>query len=142
MPLPSGAGNRDAGTHGTGTEWRALCMARHTLWRAVGQDGDTLDILRQSLHDRTAVMRCFCKLLKGLCSVPRVIITDTLKCDEAATRDILSGIEYQQHQGLTDQDELLHQPTRQKERQVRICNPLVVMHRQWLYVHGVGLLPV
>jgi putative transposase len=114
----------------------------HSLWRAVGQDGDTLDILGQSRHDRTAATRCFRELLKGLCSGPCVIIIDTLKRDEAATPDILPGIEYRQQQGLTNQDELLHQPTRQKERQVRSCNPLIVMHRQWLYVPGVGLLPV
>ena len=51
----------------------------HSLWRAVGQDGDTLDILRQPRHDRTAATRCFRELLKGLCAGPCVIIIDTLK---------------------------------------------------------------
>ena len=107
---------------------RTMYGTPHSLWRAVGQDGATLDILGQSRHDRTAATRCFRKLLKGLCSVPCVIITDTLKRDEAATRDILPGGEYRQHQRGTNQAELLYHPTRQKEPQN--LHPLIVNHRQ------------
>jgi putative transposase len=52
---------------------------RHSLWRAVDQDGNGLDILRQSRRTKKAAKTFFRKLLKGLMSVPRVSITDTLK---------------------------------------------------------------
>jgi putative transposase len=38
---------------------------RFYLWRAVDQDGDTLDILVQKRRDRQAAKRFFRKLLKG-----------------------------------------------------------------------------
>ena len=89
------------------------------LWRAVDQEGYTLDILMQSRRDRKASKRFFCKLLKGLCYVPRVIITDKLKSNGAAKRDIMSGVEHRQQKGLNNRAELSHQPTSQKERQMR-----------------------
>jgi len=51
---------------------------KHSLWRAVDQDGNVLDILVQSRRNTQAAKRFFRKLLKGLQSVPRVIITDKL----------------------------------------------------------------
>ena len=89
------------------------------LWRAVDQDGYTLDILLQSRRDRHVAKRFFRKLLKGLCYVPRVIVTDKLKSYGAAKRDIMPGVEHRQHKGLNNRAELSHQPTRQKERQMR-----------------------
>ena len=44
---------------------------RHYLWRAVDQDGDTIDILVQRRRDRRAAKRFFRKLLKGQGWVPR-----------------------------------------------------------------------
>ena len=48
----------------------------HYLWRAVDQRGDVLDILVTSRRDAKAATRFFRKLLKGLKSVPRVLVTD------------------------------------------------------------------
>jgi putative transposase len=50
----------------------------HYLWRAVDQDGAVLDILVTSHRDATAATRFFRKLLTGLRSVPRVLVTDKL----------------------------------------------------------------
>ena len=91
----------------------------HSLWRAVDQDGYTLDILAQSRRDRQAAKRFFRKLLKRLRYVPRVIVTDKLKSYGAAKREILPGVEHRQHTGLNNRAELSHQPTRQKERHMR-----------------------
>ena len=91
----------------------------HYLWRAVDQDGYTLDILVQPRRDHKAAKRFLRKLLKGLCDVPRVIVTDKLKSYGAAKREILPGVEHRQHKGLNNRAELSHQPTRQKERQMR-----------------------
>jgi transposase-like protein len=48
------------------------------LWRAVDQHGNVLDVLVQSRRNAVAAKRFFRKLLKGLRSVPRVLVTDTL----------------------------------------------------------------
>jgi len=52
-------------------------------------------------------------------SVPRVIITDKLKCYGAAKREILPGVEHRQHKGLNNQAENSHQPTRLREKKMR-----------------------
>jgi putative transposase len=54
-------------------------------------DGHVLDILVQSRRNAKAAQRFFRKLLKGLQSVPRVIVTDKLKSYAAAKRKILPG---------------------------------------------------
>lgn len=92
---------------------------RYYLWRAVDQDGYVLDILVQPRRDKRAAKRFFRKLLKGLRYVPRVIITDKLKSYEAARKELIPGVEHRQHKGLNNRAELSHQPTRQRERQMR-----------------------
>jgi len=92
---------------------------RDYLWRAVDQDGYVLDILVQSRRNKRAAQRFFRKLLKGLCYVPRVIITDKLKSDEAARKELMPGVEHRQHKGLNNRAELSHPPTRQRERPMR-----------------------
>ncbi|GHO79972.1 hypothetical protein KSD_77430 [Ktedonobacter sp. SOSP1-85] len=70
---------------------------RHSLWRAVDQNGIILDILVQSRRNKKAAKRFFCKQLKELQYVPRVILTDKLKRYGAAKREILPGVEHRQH---------------------------------------------
>lgn len=74
----------------------------HYLWRAFDQDGNILDILVQSRRNKHAAKRFFCKLLKGLQYVPRVIITDKLKSYAAAKRENMPGVEHRQHKGGKD----------------------------------------
>ena len=93
--------------------------ARHYLWRAVDQDGHTLDILVQRRRDRKAAKKFFRKLLKGLTYVPRVIITDQLASYGAAKREILPSVEHRQHRYLNNRAENSHQPTRQRERRMQ-----------------------
>jgi putative transposase len=52
--------------------------ARYYLWRAVDQDGDTLDILIQKRKNKKAALRFFRKLLKGQGSSPIRMVTDKL----------------------------------------------------------------
>lgn len=91
----------------------------HYLWRAIDQDGYTLDVLAQSRRDKYAAKRFFRKLLKGLRYVPRVLVTDKLKSYGAAKREVMPGVEHRQHKGLNNRAEVSHQPTRQQERQRR-----------------------
>jgi len=92
---------------------------KHSLWRAVDQDGNVLDILVQSRRNKQAAKRFFRKLLKGLQCVPRVIITDKLKSYGAAKREILPGVEHRQHKSLHNRAENSHQPTRLREKKMR-----------------------
>ena len=91
----------------------------HYLWRAVDQEGFTLDILVQSRRNTKAAKRFFRKLLKGLHYVPRVLVTDKLKSYAAAKKTVMPGVEHRQHKGLNNRAELSHQRTRQQERQMR-----------------------
>src|SRR6516165_2954531 len=91
----------------------------HSLWRAVDQDGNVLDILVQSRRNKHAAKKFFRKVLKGCQYVPRVIITDKLKSYGAAKREILPGVEHRQHRYLNNRAENSHQPTRQRERRMQ-----------------------
>jgi putative transposase len=61
----------------------------HYLWRAIDQHGNVLDVLVQSRRNTEADKRSFRKLLKSLCYVPRVIMTDKLGSYGAAKCEIL-----------------------------------------------------
>jgi putative transposase len=89
------------------------------LWRAVDQHGNVLDILVTSRRDKQAAKRFFRKLLTGCKYVPRVIITDKCRSYGAAKQEIMPGVEHRQHKGLNNRAENSHQPSRQKERQMR-----------------------
>jgi putative transposase len=97
----------------------AIRGERHSLWRAVDQDGEVLDILVQKQRDKHAATRFFRKLLKGLRYVPRKLVTDRLGSYRAARREILPGVEHCQGQRLNNRAEVSHQPTRQRERYMR-----------------------
>jgi putative transposase len=91
----------------------------HYLWRAVDQDGHVLDILVQSRRNAKAAKRFFRKLLKGLCYVPRVLITDKLASYGVAQRELLPGVEHRRSRYLNNRAENSHQPTRQRERAMK-----------------------
>ncbi len=78
---------------------------QHSLWRAVDQDGNVLDILVQARRDKRAATKFLRKLPKGLASVPRVVITDKLASYGAAMREELPSVEHRRHQGLHNRAE-------------------------------------
>ncbi len=92
---------------------------KHWLWRAVDQNGTVLDILVQSRRDTRAAKRLLRKLLKRQCRVPRVMITDKLASYGAAKREVMPSVEHRKHKGLNNRAENSHQPTRQRERQMK-----------------------
>ncbi|HZA19017.1 MAG TPA: IS6 family transposase [Pseudonocardiaceae bacterium] len=91
----------------------------HYLWRAVDQDGVVLDILVQSQRNAKAATRFFCKLMKGLRYVPRVVITDKLRSYGAAHRVVMPSVEHRSSKYLNNRAENSHQPTRQRERAMK-----------------------
>ncbi len=78
-----------------------------------------LDILVQSRRDKRAAVRFRRKSLKGLASVPRVVITDTLASYGAALREVPPSVEHRRHKGRNNRAENAHQPTRERERRIR-----------------------
>ena len=108
---------------------------RQYLWRAVDQDGDVMDILVQSRRDRHAAARFFRKLLKGQSCGPRRLITDKLGSYAAAHRTVMPSVVHCTRQYENNRAEVSHQPTRQRERQMRRFKS--VRHAQhFLSVHG------
>ncbi len=108
---------------------------RHYLWRAVDQDGDVLDILVQKRRDKRAAKRFFRKLLKGLKYAPRRIVTDKLGSYGAARKELLPAVIHDQGKRLNNRAEVSHQPTRQRERQMRRFKSAAHAQR-FLSAHG------
>ena len=64
----------------------------HYLWRAVDQDGDTIDILVQKRRNKKAAIRFYHKLLKGQSISPRRVTADKLKSYAAAHREVMPSV--------------------------------------------------
>jgi putative transposase len=96
-----------------------IAGVKQWLWRAVDQTGIVLDVLVQSRRDKQAAKRLIRKLLKRQRRVPRVMITDKLASYGAARKDVMPSVEHRQHKGLNNRAENSHQPTRQRERQMK-----------------------
>jgi putative transposase len=109
---------------------------RQYLWRAVDQDGDVIDILIQPRRDRRAAKRFFRTLLKGQRSEPRRLVTDKLRSYSAAHRAVMPSVVHDTRRYANNRAEVSHQPTRQRERQMRRFKSAAQAQR-FLSVHGV-----
>ena len=107
----------------------------HYLWRAVDQEGDTIDILMQKRRNKQAANRLFRKLLKGQCASQRRMITDKLKSYSAAHREVMPSVTHSTKQYENNRAEVSHEPTRQRERQMRRFKS-VGQAQRFLTVHG------
>jgi len=92
---------------------------RHYLWRAVDQEGDTIDILVQSRRNRRAAKRFFRKLLRGQGSAPMQLVTDKLGSYRAAHRELMPSVAHETRRYANNRAEVSHQLTQQRERQMR-----------------------
>jgi putative transposase len=109
---------------------------RRYLWRAVDQDGDVIDILVQPRRNRRAAERFFRKLLKGQGSEPRRLVTDKLRSYGAAHRTIMPSVIHVTERYANNRAEVSHEPTRQRERQMRRFKSTAQAQR-FLSAHGV-----
>jgi len=105
------------------------------LWRAVDEDGDVHDILVQSRRNQRAAIRFFRKLLKGRGCVPRRLITDKLRSYPAACRTVMPSVVHRTDRYANNRAEVSHQPTRERERQMRRFKSAAHSQR-FLSVHG------
>jgi putative transposase len=92
---------------------------QHYLWRAVDQDGDTIDILVQRRRNKKAAERFFRRLLKGQGVEPRWLITDKLRSYDAAHRTIMSSVHHINQVYANNRAEVSHQSTRHQEYHMR-----------------------
>jgi putative transposase len=94
-----------------GNEWHldevviTIAGEKHSLWRAVDQEGFVLDVPVQSRRDKKAAKRLLRKLLKKQLRAPRVLISDKLRSCAAAKLEIMPGVEHRQHKGLNNRAE-------------------------------------
>ena len=96
------------------------------LWRRRGRMGDTwhLDEVFVTIQGRQqylwrAVVRFFRKLLKTQGRIPRRLITDQLRSYAATCRTVMPSVVHVTDQYANNRAEASHQPTRQRERQMR-----------------------
>ena len=109
---------------------------RQYLWRAVDQDGDVIDILVQSRRDGRAAQRFFRKLLKSQRKEPLRLVTDKLGSYRVAHRTVMPLVTHDTRRYANNRAEVSHQPTRQRERQMRRFKSPDQAQR-FLHVHGV-----
>ena len=109
---------------------------RQYLWRAVDQDGDVIDILVQPRRDGRAARRFFRKLLKSQRRKPFRLVTDKLGSYRAAHRAVMPLVTHDTSRYANNRAEVSHQPTRQRERQMRGFKSPDQAQR-FLHVHGV-----
>ena len=83
-----------------------------------------------------AAGRFFRKLLKGQGSEPRWLITDKLGSYGAAHRSVMPSVKHATARYANNRSEVSHQPTRQRERQMRKFKSAAQAQR-FLSVHGV-----
>jgi putative transposase len=102
----------------------------------VDQDGDVIDILVQPRRDRRAAERFFRRLLRGQGQQPLRIITDRLRSYSAAMRTSFCNVAHTTERYANNRMEASHQPTRQRERQMRRFKSTVQAQR-FLSLHGV-----
>ncbi|MBA4157753.1 MAG: IS6 family transposase [Gemmatimonadetes bacterium] len=96
---------------------------QHWLWRAVDENGTTLDVLLQEHRDTDAAERFFRMLLGHAGGAPERITTDMLGSYAAAIRRLpeLASVEHLQVRSAmrcNNRVEQAHQPTRIRERRM------------------------
>ena len=97
-----------------------------------------IDILVQSRRNRRAAERFFRKLLKDQGRVPFRLVTDKLRSTGAVLQTIMPSVNHDTGQYANNRVEVSHQPTRQRERQMRRFKS-ARQAQIFLSVHGVVL---
>ncbi len=92
---------------------------RHYLWPAVDQDGDVIEILVQKKRNARVAKRFFRKLLKSRAYVPWQLVTVKLKSHGTAHRNVMPAVNHNTERYANNLAEVSHQPTRQRESQMR-----------------------
>ena len=95
----------------------------HYLYRAVGREGDVIDIRLQKRRDTDAAVRFFNKFMRGQGGGPHRLITDKLKSYPAAQRRGMPGVVHVTDRYANNRAEVSREPSRQRERLMQRFNP-------------------
>jgi putative transposase len=89
------------------------------LWRLIDSDRQEIEILLQKRRNAKSAIRFLKKALKRLGCRPRAMVTDKLRSYQKAHRILLKKTDHRSHKRLNNIIENSHQPTREKEKQMR-----------------------
>jgi putative transposase len=92
---------------------------RMYLWRAVGSEGEILDMLVQPRRDKVATLRLVRKLLKKQGSAPNVLVTDRLPSYGCTRRDLDLSARHEQGLRKNNRAENSHQVVRRRKRKMQ-----------------------
>ena len=92
---------------------------QHSLWRAVDQDGEVVDVYLQARRDGAAAKRFFRRFLRSHGGEPRKIVTDKLRSYGVAHRELIPDVIHDTSQYANNRAEQSHEPTRVRERGMR-----------------------
>src|ERR1700746_2129847 len=96
---------------------------RMYLWRAVGHEGEILDMLVQRCRNKAAALRLMRKLLRKK-GAPKMLVTDKLPSYGAAFRQLGLHCPHQQGLRANNRAENSHQVVRRRERKMqRVQSP-------------------
>jgi putative transposase len=88
----------------------------NTIWRAVDQDGEVVDVYLQAKRDGVAAKRFFKRLLRSHGEEPRNIVTDKLRSYGVAHRELIPETIHSTQQYENNRAEQSHEATRVRER--------------------------
>src|ERR1019366_2433068 len=89
------------------------------LWRAVGPEGEVLDVLVQTRRNKRAALKLMRKLLKKYGFVPDKLVTDDLRSYGAAAGHLGILNRHERGRWRNNRAENSHQPTRRRERKMQ-----------------------
>lgn len=92
---------------------------QNSLWRAVDQDGEVVDVFLQAKRDGAAAKRFFKRLLRSHGGEPRKIVTDKLRSYGVAHRELMPETIHVSDRYTNNRAEQSHEPTRVRERGMR-----------------------
>jgi putative transposase len=92
---------------------------QHYLWRAVGQDGEVVDVYLQTKRDGAAARRFFKRLLRSHGGELRKIVTDKLRSYPVAHKEVIPEVIHITNQYANNRAEQSHEATRVRERGMR-----------------------
>ena len=87
-------------TNGTLMRCSSGSAAHSGTCGVVDQHGNVLDVLVQSRRNAVAAKKFFRRLLTGLRSVPRVIVTDKLASYQVAHRELMASVQHRRSRYL------------------------------------------
>lgn len=89
------------------------------MWRAVDQDGQTIDVLIQEKRDSFAAKRFIKKIRKSVTQSISKAVTDKLKSYITPIRTLFPNTPHYTQQYTNNLAENSHQPTRLREKKMR-----------------------